>query len=306
MKIDKIGYACINMTLAKDKISTNRTLIKKTFETKGLPYVSKLIIDNVDDLIKILTWNEQNNIRNYRLSSEMFPWFSHYKLEKLNNFTIIKVLMSYAGHLVKKYNHKVSFHPGPFNCLASSSNAVVKKTVFEINQHSRLLDLMGLDTTQMYNVNVHIGGVYGDKMKTIKRFIKNFNKLSENTKKRLTLENDDSPNGYTVQDLYYVYEQTGIPIVFDTLHWYCNPGELSYKESFMLAYSTWGDIIPEIHHSSSKKLWEDKSKTIKTHADYIYDRVDTCGKDVYVSFESKMKELAIIKYKNDFLNKRKK
>ena len=36
----KIGYACINMTLGDQKITTNRGMVRKTFDTKGLKYVS--------------------------------------------------------------------------------------------------------------------------------------------------------------------------------------------------------------------------------------------------------------------------
>jgi UV DNA damage endonuclease len=298
---DKLGYACINMTLAENNITVNRGMIKKTFDSKGLDYVSELIILNVKDFIEIINWNQKNNIINYRMSSDIFPWFTHYKIEDLTNFKTIKKLMLDAGNLIKKYNHKVSLHPGQFCCLASPKPEVVEKTIYELEQHSELMNLLGLDESAFYNINIHIGGVYGDKEKTLNRFIENFDKLSKPLKKRLTIENDDSKNGYTVQDLFYVYERTNIPIVFDTLHYYCNPGEYTYEDSFNLAYSTWNGIIPEIHHSSSKKLFEDNKKTIKTHADYIYEKVNTCNKDVYVTIESKMKELSIIKYRKDFL-----
>lgn len=58
--MEKIGYACINLSLSKDKISTNRGMIKKTFDTKGLSYVSDIIILNLKDLITIINWNEKN------------------------------------------------------------------------------------------------------------------------------------------------------------------------------------------------------------------------------------------------------
>ena len=299
--MDKLGYACINMTLFEDDITVNRGMIKRTFDSKGLIYVSELVISNIKDFITIIQWNENHNIKNYRMSSDMFPWFTNYELHKLPKYDIIKNLMKTAGDLVKKYGHKVSFHPGPFNCLASPTPEVVKKTIYELEQHSKLMDLMLLDTSHLYNINIHIGGVYGNKQETIERFIKNFDRLSDSLKKRLTLENDDSKNSYTVKDLYYVYEKTGIPIVFDTLHYYCNPGDLSYEDTFNLAYSTWKDCIPEIHHSSSKKLYEDKSKTLKTHADFIFDKIETCGKDVWITIESKMKEQALLKYRKEYL-----
>jgi hypothetical protein len=36
-----LGYACINMSMGK-KVGTNRTMVKRTFEAKGLDYVSEL------------------------------------------------------------------------------------------------------------------------------------------------------------------------------------------------------------------------------------------------------------------------
>ena len=55
------GYACINMgysNLPKSKrITTNRTMIKRTFLDRGISYASELALQNVRDLYKILEWN---------------------------------------------------------------------------------------------------------------------------------------------------------------------------------------------------------------------------------------------------------
>ena len=71
-----LGYACINMTLGKKGITTNRSMIKRTFKEKGIPYASELSIQNVRDFIEIIKWNEQNNIKFFRMSSNVFPWSS--------------------------------------------------------------------------------------------------------------------------------------------------------------------------------------------------------------------------------------
>ena len=64
-----LGYACINMELSnrKDKITTNRSMIKKTFDDKGVEYASELITQNVIDLNKIIDWNEANDIKFFRM-----------------------------------------------------------------------------------------------------------------------------------------------------------------------------------------------------------------------------------------------
>ena len=70
-----LGYACINMGFSnrpkKDRITTNRTMMKRTFHEKGIEYASELALQNVRDLHTILEWNLENNIYFYRLSSDI-------------------------------------------------------------------------------------------------------------------------------------------------------------------------------------------------------------------------------------------
>ena len=117
----KIGYACINMTLGsqKPKVTTNRGMIKKTFQEKGIEYASALSLENVKDLITIIKWNKNNNINFYRMSSDMFPWMSEYNFSELPDYKEIKDVLANAGKLSKDYNQRLTFHPGPFNVLCS-------------------------------------------------------------------------------------------------------------------------------------------------------------------------------------------
>jgi UV DNA damage endonuclease len=197
----KIGYACINMTLGEKNITTNRGMIRKTFDSKGLNYVSELSLQNVRDLIEVIKWNEKNGINLYRMSSDMFPWSSEYNFDDLPDIGKIKNLLNGLGNLVRQYNHRLSFHPGPFNVLASPSENVVKKTISELDKHSEIMDMIGLPVSPFSKINIHVGGAYGNKQDAMKRWVDNFQLLGENTKKRLTVENDDKPNMFTVKDL---------------------------------------------------------------------------------------------------------
>ena len=82
------GYACINMgfsTRPKSKrITTNRTMIKRTFRERGIVYASELALQNLRDLRKILEWNLENDIYFYRLSSDIIPWASEYNLSLIH------------------------------------------------------------------------------------------------------------------------------------------------------------------------------------------------------------------------------
>jgi len=294
-----LGYACINMTLGKKGITTNRSMIKRTFLQKGIPYASELSIQNVRDLIEVIKWNEQNDIKFFRMSSNVFPWSSEYPLSELPHYHRIKNLLAGAGHLVNKYGHRITSHPGPFNVLVSPNERVVQNTITDLSIHGEVFDMMGLSRTPYNKLNIHCNGVYGDKISAMDRFCKNFERLPESVQTRLTVENDDKASMYSVKDLMYIHERIGIPIVFDYHHHKFNTDGLTEEEALKLAASTWGDIKPVVHYSESKSLHEN-NESIKpqAHSDYISDYINTYGLDVDVMIEAKAKELTLLEYRS--------
>ena len=289
-----IGYACINTTLGsqKPRITTNRGMIKKTFDSKGIPYVSELVLQNVKDLIEIIKWNEENDIKFYRMSSDMFPWMSEYNFSDLPDYKKICTLLLGAGNLSKKYGQRLTFHPGPFNVLASPSDNVVKKTIIDLNKQSEIMNIMGLSKTPYNKINIHVGGVYGDKNSALERWVHNFNLLNDDTKLRLTIENDDKQSAYTVSDLMFIHKKTGIPIVFDYHHHTCHPDGMSHKEALELAISTWPKGIVPATHVSEPRV----DKNFRAHHDYIKNKINLYGNNIDVMVEAKAKELAVLGY----------
>jgi UV DNA damage endonuclease len=294
-----LGYACINMTLGaqKPKITTNRSMIKKTFNEKGIPYASELGLQNCRDLIEIIKWNERNGINFFRLSSDLFPWASEYNLSELPHYERIRTLMAGAGNLIKSYGHRITSHPGPFNVLVSPREHVVENTITDLTTHGEVFDLLGLSRTPYNKLNIHCNGVYGDKISAMDRFCKNFERLPESVQTRLTVENDDKASMYSVKDLMYIHERIGIPIVFDYHHHKFCTGDLSEEEALKLAVSTWGDIKPVVHYSESKALHESNDKLKpQAHSDYISNVPNTYGLDVDIMVEAKAKELTILEH----------
>ena len=199
----KLGYACINMTLqAAGGITTNRGMRQKTFKERGLPHVSDLALQNVRDLVNIVKWNEEMGIKLFRMSSDLFPWMTLYDFEQLPDYPMIDVYLKNIGELADKYNQRLTFHPSHFNALGSPNPKVLESTIKELNEHSKIMDLMGLSATVYNKINIHIGGAYGDKQATLKRWIDNYYELDPNTQMRLTVENDDKENMYSVKELY--------------------------------------------------------------------------------------------------------
>ncbi len=289
-----LGYACINIGLNEEGISSTRSMIKRTFQEKGIQYASQIALANVTGLLKILKWNAAHGIKVFRVSSDLFPWASEYSIETLPDFAEIRALLEEAG----RQPVRISTHPGPFNKLAGTG-FTLENTIKDLEIHGQVFDLMGLPQTHMHKINIHVGGAYGDKGETIKRFAKNVSLLSQSVQKRLTVENDDKPGLYAVADLLPIHEVTGIPIVFDYFHHRLHPGGLTEEEAFLTAFGTW-DVKPVFHYSSSRRETEDEKAKKEAHSDWVHEPINTYGKDIDIILETKMKELSLIKYREEF------
>lgn len=288
-----MGYACINLSLQARKITTNRGMIKKTFAQKGLAYASELALKNLQDLLVIVDWNLEHGFRLFRISSDLFPWASEYRIGDLPDFPQIRATLEEIG----RRPIRLTTHPGPFNQLAGQGN-VLANTIKDLEYQSELFDLMGLKPSHWNKINIHVGGTYGDKTATLARFAQNYTRLSTHLRARLTVENDDRPSLYSVSDLVPLSEAIGIPIVFDYFHHSLNPGYQTEEEAFLAAYQTW-DVRPVFHYSDSRQDREDPCARREAHADWIYSPVNTYGKDVDIVFESKMKELAVLRLRGE-------
>jgi len=306
-----IGYACINMQLSypqkyggKEKgvkpITTGRSMIKRTFDTKGIDYASELTLANAMDLDKIMDWNILNEYNFFRITSGLAPWKSEYEWDDLKDIERIRMYLHSAGVKAKTHNLRITSHPGPFNVLTSPHPHVVDNCVSDLTDHGEVFDMMGLSRTPYNKINIHIGGAYGDKESAMERFCVNFERLPDSVKSRLTVENDDKASMYSVKDLYEgVYKRIGIPIVFDYHHHKFCTGDLSEQQALEMAISTWPDgITPATHYSESRRD-EQKDETIRVqaHSDYVYDKIETYGNEIDVMVEAKHKELAVQKYK---------
>ena len=295
-----LGYACINTGLSANKIMTNRTMRRKTLDEKGIDYVSDLALANVKDLKTIIQWNNEMGIKLFRLSSQIFPWMEEYDWPDLKDYNEIVSIMLEIGNLATKTGQRLTMHPGPFHCLASPNPKVVKRTIIGLNKHSEQFDMMGFEPSNYNKINIHVGGAYGDKESTLNRFCENFELLNINTKKRLVIENDDSPNEYSVKDLYEgVYKKIGIPVTFDYFHHKFNTGGLTEEEALKLASTTWPKGITQCCHYSESRRKEKLDESIRpqAHSDIIYNRINTYGLSPDIVIEAKLKEQAIFNYK---------
>jgi len=304
------GYACINMQLSNpqdfgghknDRITTNRTMIKRTFQEKGIEYASSLALLNILDLQKVLEWNVQHGINFFRLSSNVFPWASEYQLHDMPDYEAIYEACERSGNYIRQHGIRITSHPGPFNKLASPKERVFENTKRDLEIHGEFFDMLGLPRDHYAKINIHVGAAYNNKPVALDTFVRNFERLPVSVTSRLTVENDDRQSLYSTQELYDgVFTRTGIPIVFDYHHHGFCTGDLTEKQALELAISTWGDIKPVVHYSESRAE-EKKDAKIRPHAhsDYVNGPVDDYGYDLDVMIEAKAKELALFKLKKN-------
>jgi UV DNA damage endonuclease len=289
----KIGYPCINNSIPHTSPSTFR--LASYSESKLVQTVK----DNLVHLDRILRYNVENNLLFFRISSDLIPFASH-PICKLNWCTVFKSEFEQIGDYIKQHNIRVSMHPDQFVILNSPNSAILKNSINELRYHCKILDAMRLDTTA--KVQIHVGGVYGNKIKAIERFVKNYKNddlINDVIKRRLIIENDD--HLFNLMDCLDINKHTGIPIVFDSFHHelFCNGEPL--RAALHNATLTWNmkvDGSPMVDYSSHNSTVNRKdSKSRKgRHAETIDETSfkkflkETEGLDFDIMLEIKDKE----------------
>ena len=254
----KIGYACITLGVPDVGLKTCRL---NNAENKKL---KEIIRNNIQSLDNAIEYNIKNNIRLFRISSDIIPFASHPQVS-IKWCEIFRKELAATGDKIKEAKMRVSMHPGQYTVLNSPNSDVVERAIDDLKYHSYFLDCLGVDSSN--KLILHVGGTYGDKDKAAKRFISNYAKLDESVKRRLVIENDET--NYNIKDVLDIALQVKIPVVFDNLHHAINSTEQkkSCREWISDCGSTWGenDGTQKIHYSQ-----QDKEKRRGAHSKTIF------------------------------------
>jgi UV DNA damage endonuclease len=301
----RLGLCCIfRKEPIRFRTTTARALAGHARDEQ-LARLSRLCLENAGSLLLALDAAHRMGIGAFRITSPLLPRFTHpevaYRLEELPDGREIGLLLGRAKRFARRQDIRLSFHPDQFVVLSSPREEVVWNSIRELEYQGMLASLVGAEV-----INVHGGGVYGDKEAALSRFEKAFRLLSRKVRSRLTVENDEK--SYTVSDLLPLCRRLGIPLVYDVHHHRCNPDGLSVEKATRQAVKTWekSGKAPWFHISSPKNGWSRGDP--RPHADYI-DPADFPASwknlNATVDVEAKAKELAVLKLAAD-LGKRKK
>ena len=284
----KIGYPCVNAAM---DCSAGTTFRLASYSDER---VATTVADNLACLRRLLEWNVAHGLLFFRIGSGLVPFGSH----PVNTFpwqTHFAAEFRAIGEYVSTNNLRVSFHPDQFVVLNSPSADIVERSVQELVYQGSVLDLMGLDGTA--KLQIHVGGLYGDRELAIRRFAQVYATLPAAVQARLVVENDDRL--FSLRDCLALHQLTGVPILFDNFHHECLNHDEPMAEALRLAAATWHptrDGVPMMDYSS-QALGERKGK----HTDDLVDDLFAAfldnlhGLDFDIMLEIKNKEASALR-----------
>ncbi len=283
----KLGYPCINLGIG---CKANSKFRLASYSDDRL---IKNVKNNLDCLAKILQFNIENKLLFFRISSDTVPFASHpvCTFDWLNHF---RYKLREIGDFIRENEVRISMHPDQFIVLNSPNEDVTRRSLKELEYHCKMLDEMGLGRSA--KVQIHVGGVYGDKENAMDRFLTRYDVLSPLIRERLVIENDDRL--FSLKDCMNIYNKCGIPVLFDVFHHEClNNGE-KIRNCLEMVSGTWktNDGVPMVDFST-----QEKGKRLGTHAGTIdLVKFNTFlhiikGIDIDIMLEIKDKERSALK-----------
>lgn len=272
MKI-RLGYACISKTLSNVTPSSPFTYSEYQ-RTHNNDKLDKIIKSNLEDLNRLLEYNNKNNIHFFRLSSKLIPLAT--KDDVI--FDYVTPYRKYYQKIInniKSKNMRVDFHPDQFCVLNSTRKEVLENTIEILKFHYNLLEALEVQDKVLV---LHVGSSVLGKDNSIKRFINNFNKLPEVIKDCIAIENDDKV--FNIMDCLQISKVINVPVVLDYHHFICNHGDEKIEDILPEVLASWHNKTPKMHFSSPKNKTK---KDFRSHNDYI-------DSDAFIKFMDILKQ----------------
>jgi len=239
----KVGYPCINWSI---DCRGNKTFRLKSYSEENL---IDIVENNLNCLEEMLRFNIKNDMLFFRITSELVPFASH-EINKFDWQSYFEDKFKRISKIIDENNIRISMHPDQFIVLNSNKEKVVDNSIAELNYHADVLDLLNLDAS--HKIQLHVGGVYGEKQRSKERFVERYKRLDNKIKRRLVIENDDT--SYTLRDCLEINDNCGIPVLFDNFHHQVNDSGEVLNEALELISKTWRerDGIPMVDYSSQE------------------------------------------------------
>jgi UV DNA damage endonuclease len=291
----RLGYACINLSLQSQQEGPRlRGLTAKRLSTmepqQRRSHLYAVARSNLKTVAAHLRWNAAHNIHLYRITSELVPLVTHPVAADWQWEEDLAEEFSAVARVAREADQRLTTHPGQYSVLNAREPDVVRRAMADLAYHARMLEL--LQTGPESGMVLHVGGAYGDKEASARRFAEHFRELPPNVADRLWVENDDVT--WDTAAALAVAQSVGRPMVLD-IHHHRVLREDDWLPWLEQVLPTWGAVRPKLHYSTPR----DGARS-RFHADRI-DAADfavflerTRGLDLDVMLECKTKDRALL------------
>jgi UV DNA damage endonuclease len=242
-------------------------------------------------------------IRFYRLASRIVPLLSWRELGAFRRqLEECEALAHLVGDEARATGVRLTVHPALDVLLGSGDDEVVRRGIAAATAWAELMAAMGLGPESC--VVVHLGGE-GREEAAVAAFARAVVELPDEVRRRLALENDE--RFCSLQMALSLHRLTGVPVVWDYLHWrWRSPLGARAREAYLAAAGTWeAGIPPKVHFSSPRTAAVGRGQPLaRAHADFIdpfsfLDFLRELGHDCDVMLEARAKDLALLKLRAD-------
>ncbi len=283
----KIGYPCINRSL---RCKGNRTFRLKSYSEERL---IETVEKNLECLQKMLKFNIERDLYFFRITSDLVPFASH-EVNEFDWSDHFEKEFGKIGRIIQENDIRINMHPDQFIVLNSKKEEVYQNSVEELRYHAEVLESLGLNGKA--KIQLHVGGVYDDKEKSMERFADRYLELDDRITNRLVIENDE--RSYSLSNCLNIAEKTGVPVVADYLHHKIkNQGE-TFQEILSDVSDTWskkdGKMMVDYSEQDPEEKEGKHAETLK-EAEFEKFLEKTKDHDFDLMLEIKDKERSALK-----------
>ena len=265
-------------------------------------------------LTEVLQYLAKHDIHMYRMSSDIAPYATHPDMPQFHGQIRESAAdLAAFGKLARELDLRLSFHPSQYIILNSPDPKLTARSVADLAAQAEMLDLMEQGPEAV--LVIHVGGAYGDRYASCRRWSATWPTLPEPVRRRLVLENDDIR--FSAEDVLSIHDETGVPLIFDHQHFWCmNPEGSDLRATVARFLASWPTgVRPKMHYSSPRTEFRTiKRKNRKTgkaetatlppiwtgHADFVnpfefatFLRVIAGLPPADIMIEAKAKDLAL-------------
>ena len=166
--IRHVGFACMSKK-CNTKYQTFRLASFSEYRLK------QSITHNIKETERTIQQCISEGIKLFRISSDLVPFATHDILKDIDYMSWIQSDLKRIGNIARNNNNMLlSMHPSQICCINSNKEDVVNNSIKDLMYHYDILNAMGLTD---FNIIIHVGGVYGNKPKSMQRFVSVFNSL---------------------------------------------------------------------------------------------------------------------------------